>query len=32
MNAGTWNLWRAQVSAILRLEIKKNFLARRGLW
>jgi ABC-type transport system involved in multi-copper enzyme maturation permease subunit len=32
MNAGNWNLWRAQVSAILRLEIKKNFLARRGMW
>ena len=32
MNADTWNLWRSQVSAILRLEIKKNFLARRGLW
>jgi hypothetical protein len=32
MSPGTWNLWRSQVSAILRLEIKKNFLARRGLW
>ena len=32
MNPGTWNLWRDQVGAILRLEIKKNFLARRGLW
>ena len=32
MNPGAWNLWRDQVSAILRLEIKKNFLARRGLW
>lgn len=32
MSAGTWNLWLAQVRAILRLEIKKNFLARRGLW
>lgn len=32
MNRGDWNLWREQVSAILRLEIKKNFLARRGLW
>src|SRR5579872_3030155 len=27
-----WSLWRAQILAILRLEIKKNFLARRGLW
>jgi len=32
MNAASWSLWRAQVAAILRLEIKKNFLARRGLW
>jgi ABC-type transport system involved in multi-copper enzyme maturation permease subunit len=31
MNAD-WSLWRAQVAAILRLEIKKNFLAKRGLW
>jgi|SRR5579864_4695538 len=32
MNTAPWSLWRAQVLAILRLEIKKNFLARRGLW
>jgi len=32
MNPGSWRLWRAQVWAILRFEIKKNFLARRGLW
>jgi len=32
MNPGKWNLWREQVSAILPFEIKKNFLARRGLW
>jgi ABC-type transport system involved in multi-copper enzyme maturation permease subunit len=32
MNRASWNLWRAQVAAILRLEIKKNFLARRGIW
>src|SRR5437588_815085 len=32
MNRADWNLWREQVSAILRLEIKKNFLARSGLW
>jgi ABC-type transport system involved in multi-copper enzyme maturation permease subunit len=30
--ASSWSLWRAQVGAILRLEVKKNFLARRGLW
>jgi len=32
MNPDSWSLWRAQVSAILRLEIKKNFLAKRALW
>ncbi|HLN00266.1 MAG TPA: ABC transporter permease [Bryobacteraceae bacterium] len=32
MNPDSWSLWRAQVAAILRLEIKKNFLAKRGLW
>jgi ABC-type transport system involved in multi-copper enzyme maturation permease subunit len=32
MSRAMWKLWRAQVAAILRLEIKKNFLARRGLW
>ncbi len=32
MNHDSWSLWRAQVAAILRLEIKKNFLAKRGLW
>jgi hypothetical protein len=32
MNRGDWVLWREQVSAILHLEIKKNLLARRGLW
>ncbi|PYT30344.1 MAG: hypothetical protein DMG57_08850 [Acidobacteria bacterium] len=32
MNSDSGNLWREQVMAIMRLEIKKNFLARRGLW
>jgi len=32
MNSASWNLWRGQVLAIMRLEIKKNFLARRGIW
>jgi ABC-type transport system involved in multi-copper enzyme maturation permease subunit len=32
MNGAPWGLWRGQIAAILRLEIKKNFLARRGLW
>jgi ABC-type transport system involved in multi-copper enzyme maturation permease subunit len=27
-----WKLWRAQVWAVLRLEWKKSFLPRRGLW
>jgi len=32
MNSRTWSVWRAQVEAILRIEIKKTLLARRGLW
>jgi ABC-type transport system involved in multi-copper enzyme maturation permease subunit len=27
-----WALWRAQLFAILRLEMKKTFITRRGLW
>lgn len=27
-----WALWRAQILAILRLEMKKTFINRRGLW
>jgi len=27
-----WALWRAQILAILRLEMKKTFVNRRGLW
>jgi ABC-type transport system involved in multi-copper enzyme maturation permease subunit len=27
-----WALWRAQLFAILRLEMKKSFITRRGLW
>ena len=27
-----WALWRAQIIAILRLELKKTLFARRGLW
>jgi hypothetical protein len=27
-----WNLWRRQVAAIQRLEWRKSFFARRGLW
>lgn len=32
MNPRPWSLWRAQVEAILRIEIRKTLLARRGLW
>jgi ABC-type transport system involved in multi-copper enzyme maturation permease subunit len=34
MNLGQlpWALWRAQILAILRLEMKKTFITRRGLW
>lgn len=27
-----WALWRRQMAAILRLELRKSFFARRGLW
>ena len=27
-----WALWRRQVAGILRLELKKSFFAKRGLW
>jgi ABC-type transport system involved in multi-copper enzyme maturation permease subunit len=27
-----WALWRAQILAILRLEVRKTFFTRRGLW
>jgi ABC-type transport system involved in multi-copper enzyme maturation permease subunit len=29
---GKWRLWVHQIAVILRLEIRKNFLAKRGLW
>jgi len=32
MSALPWSLWRSQVRAILRLELKKTLLAKRGLW
>jgi hypothetical protein len=28
----SWNLWLAQVRAVVRLEMRKTFLSRRGLW
>src|SRR3974377_187880 len=27
-----WSLWLRQVTAIVRLEVRKNFLGRRALW
>jgi ABC-type transport system involved in multi-copper enzyme maturation permease subunit len=27
-----WSLWGRQIAAILRLELKKSFFAKRGLW
>jgi ABC-type transport system involved in multi-copper enzyme maturation permease subunit len=28
----SWGLWRRQIAAILRLELRKSFLGRGGLW
>jgi ABC-type transport system involved in multi-copper enzyme maturation permease subunit len=28
----TWGLWLAQIRAVVRLEMRKTFLSRRGLW
>ena len=30
--SGSWALWRVQIRAILRLELRKTLLARRGFW
>jgi hypothetical protein len=27
-----WALWRAQIRAVIRLEMRKTFFARRGIW
>jgi hypothetical protein len=27
-----WPLWLAQIRAVVRLEMKKTFFSRRGLW
>ncbi|HEY3971706.1 MAG TPA: hypothetical protein VGM18_01815 [Candidatus Sulfotelmatobacter sp.] len=32
MNVATTRLWWAQIRAVIRLEMKKTFFARRGLW
>lgn len=29
---GTWDLWRHQAFAVLRMELKKNFITKRGFW
>jgi hypothetical protein len=29
---GTWGLWRVQLLSIVWMELKKNFLTRRGFW
>ena len=29
---GTWQLWRSQVAAIIWMELKKNFITKRGFW
>ncbi|HEV2379132.1 MAG TPA: hypothetical protein VG206_04975 [Terriglobia bacterium] len=32
MSEASWRLWSSQIWAILRLELRKTLLARRGLW
>ena len=32
MSAMPWGLWSSQIRAILRLELRKTLLARRGIW
>ena len=27
-----WELWTRQIAAILRMDLRKNFLSRRGIW
>jgi ABC-type transport system involved in multi-copper enzyme maturation permease subunit len=29
---GTWQLWRSQMAAIVWMELKKNFITKRGFW
>jgi ABC-type transport system involved in multi-copper enzyme maturation permease subunit len=31
-NQMNWRLWRAQVVAVIRLEMRKTFFAKRGIW
>lgn len=32
MNDSNWSLWAAQVGSVIRLEMRKTFFAKRGLW
>lgn len=32
MNGPAWSLWWSQIRSVVRLEMKKTFFARRGLW
>jgi hypothetical protein len=32
VNKTHWQLWRGQILAVMRLDIKRNFLTRRALW
>src|SRR5271169_6473437 len=32
MSEATFKVWWAQIKAVIRLEMKKTFFARRGLW
>ncbi|PYY15376.1 MAG: hypothetical protein DMG61_07175 [Acidobacteria bacterium] len=27
-----WELWTRQIAAVLRMDLRKNFLSRRGIW
>ena len=29
---GTWQLWRSQMAAIVWMELKRNFITKRGFW
>src|SRR5580698_2604090 len=32
MTDANWKLWTAQVGSVIRLEMRKTFFAKRGLW
>lgn len=29
---GTWDLWRSQLLSVVRFELRKNFISKRGFW